>query len=250
MNRFQEGEEAWIERLGDLRNYVRQELIARQLEEHVARSANVLDIGCGQGTQAIRLAQRDCGVVGVDPSRELLERLSSDAAIKGVDVEIHQGRLEDLGQVIGDRTFDLVCAHGVLMYLDDPLQAVGLLAKQVAPGGRLSITFRNAGALAFRPGMRGQWAAALAAFESGNYVNELGVRAAAQHLDEVVTAIEHHGMGVERWYGVRVFTDPRPAREPLPDAVVLDALLAVEQQAGTRDPYRQLASQLHVVAKR
>ncbi|UUZ46405.1 methyltransferase domain-containing protein [Janibacter limosus] len=74
MDEFAVGEDLWVERLANLRNSVRQELIARQLGEHVHNGSRVLDVGCGQGTQAIRLAQRGCDVVGVDPSTDLLAR--------------------------------------------------------------------------------------------------------------------------------------------------------------------------------
>lgn len=40
---------------------------------------------------------------------------------------MRQGHLEDLDAVLGDRTFEVVCAHGVLMYLDDPMLALDRL---------------------------------------------------------------------------------------------------------------------------
>lgn len=150
MDEFAVGEDLWVERLANLRNSVRQELIARQLGEHVHNGSRVLDVGCGQGTQAIRLAQRGCDVVGVDPSTDLLARLTADADSAGVRVSTHHGRLEDLAATVGRRRFDVVCAHGLLMYLDDPQKALATLAARVAPGGLLSVTFRNGGALAFR----------------------------------------------------------------------------------------------------
>lgn len=112
MDRFAAGEVTWVERLGKLRNAVRQELIGRQLDDHVRDGVSVLDVGCGQGTQAIRLARRRCTVVGVDPSNDLLERFESDARVAGLDVDLRPGRLDDLDAVLGDRRFDVVCAHG------------------------------------------------------------------------------------------------------------------------------------------
>ena len=139
MGRFDAGERAWIERLASLRNIVRQDLIGRQLAEHVTAGMRVLDVGCGQGTQAIRLARRGCFVLGVDPSREMLQRLSMDAQDADVTVESRLGTLEDLSRVVGERTFDLVCAHGLLMYLPDTRSALELLAARVTvlSGGRI-----------------------------------------------------------------------------------------------------------------
>ncbi|GAA2151988.1 hypothetical protein [Humibacillus xanthopallidus] len=56
-NSFLPGQDAWLQRLGNLRNVVRQEVVARQLAPHLpAPPATVLDVGAGQGTQALRLA--------------------------------------------------------------------------------------------------------------------------------------------------------------------------------------------------
>ena len=49
------------------------------------------------------------------------------------------------------------------------------LARVLAPGGLLSLLVRNADALAMRPGLAGDWAAALAAFDSATYTNRLGL---------------------------------------------------------------------------
>ncbi len=250
MDRFAAGEAAWVERLGNLRNEVRQELIGRQLDDHVRDGAHVLDVGCGQGTQAIRLARRGCRVVGVDPSDDLLERFESGARAAGLDVEASRGRLGDLDALLGDRRFDVVCAHGLLMYLDDTGTALEQLAARLESDGILSVTFRNGAALAFRPGMRRQWQATVDAFDAVSYVNELGVRARAERLDDVAGQLHRQGLTVDAWYGVRVFTDPASADERAVDSEDFEDLIRAEQMAGSRDPYRQLASQIHLIARK
>jgi SAM-dependent methyltransferase len=240
-------EQRWVERLGGLRNVVRQELIARQLAPFVTAGMSVLDVGCGQGTQAVRLAAAGARVTGVDPSQSLLDRFRAHAREVGVEVEVLAGSVADLDAAVQDRTFDLVCAHGLLMYLD-PAVTLAALAARVAPGGLLSVTFRNAQALAFRPGMRGDWAAALAAFDSSDYVNELGAQARADRLPDVAAMLEAEGLRVFAWFGVRLFTDAVGVDVVPPDG--LDVLLDAEEQAGRLDPYRRLAAQTHVVAQR
>jgi 2-polyprenyl-3-methyl-5-hydroxy-6-metoxy-1,4-benzoquinol methylase len=51
---------------------LRQEIVARQLGELIAErpvpgQLRVLDVGCGQGTQALRLADAGHEVTGLDP---------------------------------------------------------------------------------------------------------------------------------------------------------------------------------------
>ncbi len=70
---------------GALTREVRQELVARQLRRHLppadrGRTVRAVDIGCGQGTQAIRLAAAGYQVTGVDPSAELLAAAGRVAA--------------------------------------------------------------------------------------------------------------------------------------------------------------------------
>ncbi len=247
---FSAGEEVWIRRFGNLRNTIRQEMMRRQLANHARTGMTVLDVGCGQGTQAVELARRGCVVTGVDPSADLRAECARNAAIERVGIELLAGRIEELDEILNVRTFDLVCAHGLLMYLEDRAVAVATLAKRVGPHGKLSITFRNGHALAMRPGMRRDWSAALDAFGTATYVNELGVEATADRLEDVTADLEAVGLHVEEWYGVRVFNDAVSSDMTVPDDEDIRALLDAEDQAGRCDPYRWMASQFHVIARR
>ena len=135
MTSFAAGEQPWTERLGNLRNVVRQEVIARQIAPFAARGMTVLDAGCGQGTQALRLASSGCRVTAVDPSSDLLDLCAEAALAQQSDIELLQGRIEDLSELCGNRTFDLVCCHGVMMYLDDWERAVGDLGERMTATG-------------------------------------------------------------------------------------------------------------------
>ena len=66
---FTAGEQGWQARLGKLRDVVRQELVARQLARELPPApVRLIDLGCGQGTQALRLARAGYDVTGVDAS--------------------------------------------------------------------------------------------------------------------------------------------------------------------------------------
>jgi S-adenosylmethionine-dependent methyltransferase len=248
MATFALGEQQWIARLGNLRNTIRQEVIRRQLAEHARPGMSVLDVGCGQGTQAIGLAKLDCVVTGVEPSEELRSLCLAAAKNSEVSVILLDGTIDRLGGVVSGEVFDLVCAHGLLMYLPDRPKALAQLVERVRPGGQLSITFRNGHALAMRPGLRRDWALANASFGTRTYINELGVEARADLIDEVTADLEILGMKVTAWYGVRVFNDAVAADTPIDQLDDLDALLDAEDHAGRLDPYRWMASMIHLVA--
>ncbi|GAB3599994.1 methyltransferase domain-containing protein [Angustibacter peucedani] len=260
MTGFAGGREPWLARQGLLRNVVRQELVTRQLATHLPSSGTVLDVGAGQGTQAIRCARQGFSVVAAEPDADM--RAALDATLAGQPDDV-RSRLQtvdagtdDLAALAEHGPFDVVLCHGVLMYLAEPGPAVVGLSDLVAPGGVLSLLARNADAMALRPGLRRQWADVLDLLDEArspvpHYVNELGVRARADRLEELASYVSGRRMHVEAWYGVRVLTDGVPVDEPVPDDEdELEALLAAEDAVGRTDPYRRLGTLLHVVGRR
>ncbi len=250
---FTAGEPNWHARLGKLRDVVRQELVARQLERELPPSpVRLIDLGCGQGTQALRLARRGYDVTGVDASADLLARFGRDLAAEPAEVRgrvrAERGLIEDYAERAGVSRFPVVLCHGVLMYLADPEPVLRAIARLAGPGGMVSLLARNGDALAMRPGLLGDWAACAEAFGSDRYVNRIGLTARADRLAELTARLAGHGLQVTAWYGVRIFTDTVASdAEPPPD---LQTLLACEERAGCTDPYRQVAALLHLIARR
>ena len=250
---FTAGEQHWQARLGKLRDVVRQELVARQLERELPPApVRIVDLGCGQGTQALRLARRGYDVTGVDASADLLARFERDLAAEPAGVRgrvrIVRGLIEDYAERSGASRFPVVLCHGVLMYTADPAPVLRAAAALAAPGGVVSLLVRNGDALAMRPGLFGDWVACAEAFGSDQYHNRIGVTARADRLADLTGRLAACGLRVTAWYGVRVFTDNAPGdAEPPPD---LPVLLDCEERAGRTDPYRQVAALLHLIARR
>jgi SAM-dependent methyltransferase len=254
---FAAGEEEWRARLGTLRQVVRQEVVARQLAECLPDlpPRRVLDIGCGQGTQALRLARRGHVVTGLDSSAQLLDdfgaALAREAAEVGNRVRLVQGEAESITELFAPSSFDVVLCQGVLMYFPDPGPLLDAIGEVVVAGGIVSLLVRNGDALAMRPGLLGDWDAVGKAFDGvAVYRNRIGVDARADRLADLTAALARRRMPVSRWYGVRVFTDAAASGAPLPDDATLDAIVQCEEQAGRTDPYRHVAALLHLIAVR
>jgi SAM-dependent methyltransferase len=253
---FGAGEQRWRARLGTLRQVVRQELVSRQLAAHlpVTVPSRVLDVGCGQGTQLLRLARNGHHVTGLDSSRTLLDDLERalDEETGDVRVRVRAVRddLRNLTALFAAESFDVVLCHGVLMYFADPGPLLDDLARLVAPGGVLSLLVRNGDALAMRPGLLGDWDTARRAFEDMAYDNRIGVAARADRVDDLIASLAGRQLPVQAWYGVRVFTDTAADDAPVPDEPALTALLTCEERAGATDPYRRVAALAHVIARR
>ncbi len=251
---FAIGEEQWRAGLGTLRQVVRQELVARQLAVHLpdVPPRRILDIGCGQGTQVLGLARRGHLVTGLDTSSTLLgdldRALSADLPAVRERVRLVLGDAERVPDLFAPSSFDAVLCHGVLMYFADPAPLLDAIAAVVAPGGLVSLLVRNGDALAMRPGLLGDWAAARDAFDGTAYLNRIGVSARADRLDALTASLTARHLSVLAWYGVRVFTDTAASDAPVPDPEQFSHLLACEEQAGRTDPYRQVAALIHVLA--
>ncbi len=246
--------------MGGLRNAVRQELVARQLDEQIAqrfavgRRLKVLDVGMGQGTQALRLARAGHQVTGLesDPAMLVAARTALDEEPAGIRerVRLIQGDGRDTGVHFLPGAFDVVLCHGVLMYVEEPDAMLAGLARMLAPGGLLSLLVRNADALAMRPGLAGRWDTALAAFDSPVYENRLGLTVRADRLSTLTSSLAGIGAPLHAWYGVRVFTDQAADDSRPPSGDELDRLLLAEERAGRTDPYRQVASLMHLCGVR
>lgn len=113
----------------------------------------VIDGGCGQGTQAIGLARLGHEVVGIDSSEEML---AEARGLASAQPEAVRARLRfEPGDVLAldDTTqerYDVVCCHGVAMYLPSLTARVGRLVCAARPGGLISLLTRRAG-IAMRP---------------------------------------------------------------------------------------------------
>ena len=98
-----------------------------------------------------------------------------------------------------------------------------------------------------RAGMTGDWEGAVMAFDARYYHNRLGLEAVrADEPGEVQAALTARGATVVAGYGVRLFSDHRGPEQPGPDFA---KVVAADEEAGRRDPYRSLAALTHTVAR-
>ncbi len=102
------------------------------LESTVTAGASVLDYGCGSGILGIAAAKLGAGdVLGIDIDEAALTSANDNATANNVCLRLRHSREPLAGQ------FDLVVAN----ILTNPLCVLApLLARQVAPGGRLALS--------------------------------------------------------------------------------------------------------------
>ena len=234
---------------GRVRTYVIDRHLARYLP---APPASIVDVGGGAGTQSIPLARCGYDVTIVDSSPTMLDRASAALGEESDDVASRVRLVEAQGEeavdVLGTEMFEGVLCHGVLPYVDDPRPLVASTCALAAPAGIVSIVAKNKANLALSPALNGNWAEALAAFDTSYQINRLGFDTRADNVEEISTLLQQRGVELLSWFGVRLFTDGWTDTEPSPDEI--DDLLAVELEASRRDPYRQLSRLFHLVGQK
>jgi ubiquinone/menaquinone biosynthesis C-methylase UbiE len=118
------------------------EVIWRLLE--LERRTEVLDLACGHGRIANRLADRGARITGLDATPLFLEHARKDAAARGVEVEYVEGDMRSLPWPAGrfDRVISWFTSFG---YFDDYENrgVLGEAARVLRPGGRLLIESNN-----------------------------------------------------------------------------------------------------------
>jgi SAM-dependent methyltransferase len=220
----------------------------------VGQRLRVLDVGMGQGTQALRLARAGHSVTGLESDPVMLSTAREALALMPPGIRERVRLVEGDGLETGVHflpgSFDVVLCHGVLMYVREPDAMLAGLARMLAPGGLLSLLVRNGDALAMRPGLAWDWTTALDSFDSLGYTNRLGLSVRADRLDTLTATLAGIAAPLHAWYGVRLFTDAAPDGAVPPTRDELELLLAAEDRAGRTDPYRGVASLLHLLGVR
>lgn len=237
----------------DLRGQVRSEVVRRHLNAVVLRDRStmprILDVGCGDGRDALWLASNGYDVIAVDPASSMLEIARGNCEEMDVpgSVTFHEGDADFALAQFGAGEFDLVLSHGVAMYQKSPDSFITTHLQLLRPSGMLSLLTKNADALAFRAVREATVDEALMLLDDSQSVGHLGIATGAQTIQAIADIGFAVGATVRSWAGVRAFSDS-------PTAPVLRAdsekVIELEWRAALRDPYRRGAALLHVLLMR
>src|SRR5262249_4667445 len=143
---------------------------------------------------------------------------------------------------------DLVLCHSLLEVVDDPDKVIAALATVLRPGGAASVVVASRAAAVLAKAIGGHLAAASAIIADpdgrADARDRLCRRYGAASAPELLSAA---GLAVEQIQGVRVVADlvPGTVAESEPDA-----LQAFELAVAAVPPYRDVATQLHLLARK
>jgi len=237
------------------RTVVVWQVLRRELDR-ADRSLRIVDVGGGTGGFAVPLAQAGHDITVVDPSPDALAALTRRAAEAGVAerVQAIQGDADSLAELVGPGRTDLVLCHSVLEFVDSPERVAEVIAATLRPGGAASVIVANrvAAVLARAIGGHLDTATELLSDPDGR-ADPDGRSGPRDNLrrrfdaESATAVLAKAGLAVEQIHGVRVVADLVPGTVIERDQ---DALAAFELATAATSPYRDIASQLHLLARR
>jgi len=98
------------------------------------RGKQVLEVGCGAGTDLVRFARGGAHVTGVDLSSSAIALARQNFAQHGLEADLREADGEQLP--FANDSFDLVYAHGVVQYTPDDRALVRECHRVLKPGGQ------------------------------------------------------------------------------------------------------------------
>lgn len=256
--RFQKGAQDYAAYLDTFEGRLRADLALANLQDVLSppqpnQPTHVLDVGCGTGATAIRLAQLDFQVMGLDSSPAMLDlaRRAAEEAEVASRITFQHGDANELTQLFPAASFDGVLCHNVLEYLDDPARVLGAAARTLRGSSAiLSIVVRNQAGEVFKSALQ---AGDLAAAET-NLTAEWGVESLYGGRVRLFTSRSLHEMLqaasleliAER--GIRVFADYLPSR--ISRSSEYERILELERKLGSRAEFASVARYRHCLARR
>lgn len=235
---------------------LRYTIAMTNLLEHLPaeRGLEILDVGGGNGLEAVELASRGHHVTIADPSPQSLAEARRTVGDRGLGdlVTTHETDIDSLGTAFDAHGFDVVLLHNVLQYLPDRRQAVTALAVQLRPAGLLSLIAPNADADPLLVAVRGlDLDEALRLLDSPTrFSGAYDSSTRACHADEVIADLDTVGLTAIGRYGIRSVCDfiVDDARKSDPD--FYSKLERLELALTTRAPYVHTARFFHILATR
>jgi S-adenosylmethionine-dependent methyltransferase len=244
--------QAWAEApWGRLRFAVVAEILRGQCAE-LSRGdggpLRVLDVGGGDGRDALPLALAGHDVTVLDPAPTWLAEAERRAEEAGGALTCVEGGLDEPPVEGG---FDLVLCHNVLHYRPAGAGDVATLAGLVRGGGRVSLIAPNPAGMVLMRLTRGGPEAALAELDASTRVaatfdREFRKITAEEMEDDLAGA----GLRVVARHGLRIANDLLADDAAKHRPAYFEALLELELALSGREPYRRIGGMWQLVAER
>jgi S-adenosylmethionine-dependent methyltransferase len=216
-------------------------------------SLRALDLGCGTGATAVRLARLGIQVTLLDSSSAMLDIARSAAREAGVTerIALKHGDAARLGSLFPAESFDIILCHNILEYGDDPGAVLQGAAQALrASSAILSVLVRNqAGEVLKAVIQTGDLAVAENSVDAEWGRESLyGGRVRLFTPHSLQTMMKAASLSITAERGVRVLADYLPPQ--VSRVTEYERILGLERKLGSRPEFVAIARYLHYVSHR
>ena len=254
--RFQSGASQYAAYLETPEGRLRSDLVFANLQDFLHFEAKpslcALDLGCGTGATAVRLARLGIHVTLLDSSPAMLDIAKREALEAGVadKIVLQHGDATQLGNLFPVRSFDVILCHNILEYCDDPGVVLRGAARALRDSSAiLSVLVRNQAGEVFKSAIQaGDLAAAKNGLTAGWGQESLyGGRVRLFTPDSLRAMLTEASMALIAERGVRVLADYLPPQ--VSRSADYERIFELERQLGSRPEFAAIARYSHTLAR-
>jgi S-adenosylmethionine-dependent methyltransferase len=255
-NRFENDATKYATYLETLEGRLRGDLTFANLQDFLPaatkiRSLRALDLGCGTGVAAIRLARLGIHVTLLDSSPamlELAERTITEAGFND-KITIKRGDVAQLAEIFKTPSFDIILCHNILEFVDAPYVVLhGVVRVMRDSSAIVSVLVRNQAGEVMKAALQaGDLAAAERNLSTDWGLESLYGGKVRLFTPEALDAtFKNASLTVIGRRGVRVISDYLPVQISRP--AEYERILALERQLGKRSEFFGIARYMHCLA--
>lgn len=254
--RFRTGVAKYAAYLETPEGRLRLDLAFANLQEFLpqaTRSLLALDLGCGTGAIAVRLARLGLRVTLLDASVPMLDLAKRAAQEAGVTerIALKHGDAAQLANLFHAESFDLILCHNILEYVDDPCAVLRSAARSLRDSSSvISVLVRNQAGEVLKAAIQDGDLAAAEHNLTAEWGHEslYGGRVRLFTADSLQAMLLESSLAVTAERGVRVMSDYLPQRVSRNDEY--ERIFELERKLGRRREFAAVARYTHSLAHR
>ena len=256
-DRFQSGADKYAAYLETPEGRLRCGLAFANLQDFLVlpqsrRSLRGLDLGCGTGATAVRLARLGIHMTLLDSSSAMLDIAKRAARKAGVDrkIALNHGDAAQVANLFPARSFDVVLCHNILEYVDDPVAVLRGAARAMRDSSAiLSVIVRNQAGEVLKAAIQ---AGDLAAAEQNltaqwGHESLYGGKVRLFTAESLQVMLMEASLAVTAKRGLRVVSDYLPPRVSL--SAEYDRIFELELKLGRRPEFAAVARYTQCLAR-
>jgi len=255
--RFQSGAQDYAAYLETSEGRLRSDLTFANLEDFLPssqarKSLCALDVGCGTGDAAVRLARFGIHVTLLDSSLAMLDLAKRAAQEAGVTekVVLQHGDATQLATLFEAASFDVILCHNILEYVDEPTAVLRGAARALrGSSAMLSVLVRNQAGEVFKAAIQAGDLAAAENKLTAEWGQEslYGGKVRLFASDSLPAMLKATSLATIAERGVRVLADCLPPRVSRSEEY--ERIFELERKLGSRPEFAAVARYTHCLAR-